>query len=785
MDSVSLFISKLFNYLLWLFRKFTILLRIIWLLFPAVLFFAFGVFAFWDISQGKDVLVSTLERKWPAGIVLLATIFWAMVNWYSGRILIYHRNDLYKGSALFANHVPRILGYLSFSVVWVGLTKVPEINDPTFHVGGNFWIWVLLTVSMYPLLGFLFSWFKRKYLNGEGNAKKMELVRKKVRSFNWIIGWTIIAVILLNFFNSWFPRFRGWILFFSIIFIQCGFQFLVAIRRAGMPYADGKDRPIMPLDYKTLDEWRRAESKNANTVINNVWHKILYNANIPLEEKWFFVTYNIISIISIVVYIMAVFSYDWAVGLGSLPTVLLAFGVLVGLFCIITFFSIISKINFHMVILILILLTGRFFPDPHYVVTKKTEGVNTVKYDERMALKDYFLKWVSQRRSEIEKDTAYPILFVLADGGASRSGYWTAETLGKLEDDTKGKFSNHLFCLSGASGGSVGNGTFMTLLRYKDSSANGKISFTAEAQRFLKSDFLSYTLAHMLGPDFVRPMFGRLNIEDRAAALEYAMEQGEDKDALLYQKLSKPFSTIIQRANDSITLPIICINVTRVQDGNPSVISNIKLDQQVFGKRVDVLTKVDSGYEIKLSTAMAMGARFPYISPAGKLGDSYFVDGGYFDNSGAGVVHEMIQELQRLIRDSLNADPKHYLGNLSFYVIHSQNGTGSPALNTIPPFKNDLAAPVLTLVGAFGTQTSVNDWRLIKYLKKIHTDREHSENIKDTGYYAIDLYAGLPPGTEFPMNWAISKYSINRMNEQLNNNNQLKELLTMLNARLK
>ena len=63
----------------------------------------------------------------------------------------------------------------------------------------------------------------------------------------------------------------------------------------------------------------------------------------------------------------------------------------------------------------------------------------------------------------------FPIFFVMANGGASRSGYWTASVLSKLEDETRGDFSKNLFCLSGASGGSIGNGTFFSLLRGKES----------------------------------------------------------------------------------------------------------------------------------------------------------------------------------------------------------------------------------------------------------------------------------------------------------------------------
>ena len=51
--------------------------------------------------------------------------------------------------------------------------------------------------------------------------------------------------------------------------------------------------------------------------------------------------------------------------------------------------------------------------------------------------------------------------------------------------------------------------------------------FQKDGQDFLKHDFLSYTLARMLGPDFFRPIlpFDLKNMSDRAGALEKSMER--------------------------------------------------------------------------------------------------------------------------------------------------------------------------------------------------------------------------------------------------------------------
>ncbi len=770
-------------------QVFTVFLRVIWLLFPAVLFFLAAWAAFWKLSQGRDVLISTLERTWVNGAVLMAILFWALVNWYSSRILIYRRNQLYKDNSTIAYHTPRLLGYFSFSLVWIGLLRLPELEEQHFTVHEKSWLdWVWLAVSLilYIVLTKVFENFKNNKLNivrdlkQDSQAvlkKKEEQEKKNFRRVYIQTGCVALFLIILNTISSFgfLLHAKSWILFISIILFQLSFLFIVVVRRGRLPVMDpSKTHFEMPLEFPSIEEWQQSEKEKGNVFTISIWERILYNSNIPQKEKWFLIAYNYIAAVSVIIYITAILSYRWSVLLGSFATVMLAFGVLTGIFCAITFFSVVFRVHFHVIIVLMILVFGKFFNEPHNVTLIKSKEVAV--FNTRPGLKEYFDNWVRQRKDSIEKGE-YSVYFTLADGGASRSGYWTAASLGKLEDTTGGKFSTHLFSLSGASGGSVGNGTFLALLKLKDIIKKDSLSFTGEANKYLKSDFLSYTLARMLGPDFVRPIFGGLPIGDRAAALEYALENGEDKSALLYRQFNNPFSDYIPSATNN--LPIICINVTRVQDGNPSVISNIKLDEPTFGKRVDILNTLPADKDMKLSTAVIMGARFPYISPAGRIGNSYYVDGGYFDNSGAGVVQEMIIELERIIKDTLAVNPNHYYKNLSFCVIHAQNGNGASVLNKIQPFMNDLAAPVLTLIGAYGTQTSVNDWRLIKYLEDIH------RNTKDTGYYPMNLYKDAAAGDEFPMNWAISNYYIKKMDAQLKKDGDVINVINMMNKKLK
>jgi hypothetical protein len=261
-------------------------------------------------------------------------------------------------------------------------------------------------------------------------------------------------------------------------------------------------------------------------------------------------------------------------------------------------------------------------------------------------------------------------------------------------------------------------------------------------------------------------------LNDRAGALENVMEKGPGDSTFLKNKFEEAFYSFVPDSNNR--LPVLCINTTRMQDGRPGVISNILIEDnnKTFGKRVDVLKLLSKDADMRLSTAVVMGARFPYVSPAGRIDQlssdsaaNYFVDGGYFDNSGAGVVQEIIIGLSEITKHWDASDPmgKALADKLRYYVIHITNSpSGIPRLEKVHPIKNDLLAPITTLAGSYGTQTDVNDSRLRTYLELTYGDGTH--------YQYANLYNNIHPDTlSFPMNWTISNYFQFKMEKQLHN----------------
>jgi len=230
----------------------------------------------------------------------------------------------------------------------------------------------------------------------------------------------------------------------------------------------------------------------------------------------------------------------------------------------------------------------------------------------------------------------------------------------------------------------------------------------------------------------------------------------------------------IMYATDKSFKPVIAINTTSMQDGAPGYISNIQLKNDLSGKRIDVIDQLGEKETMKLSTAVVLGARFPYFSPAGRINNQYFVDGGYFDNSGGGIVHEMILDLHGMIEDTLRLNPDHPFRQLRFHVIHISNqAEGKNRIKKIHPLVNDLAAPIKTIMGSYERQTDFNNIRLSKYLAELYKD--------ETTFHSINLYK-KGESDIFPMNWSISAQSLEKINQRLREHEDL-DSLTKLKMR--
>jgi hypothetical protein len=749
-------------------QQISTMLKVFWLYASNIILITVFALAFLNLSQGSDVLVKTSEntRWFPGVFVMLALFFWVYVTWYSSRIISYLETDLMNLSPGLLYHMPRLMGFYIYALFIIAFLNKPDLLQAKLN---GFVIFLLL-------IGYgIVYWQLNLWIRIGSVTYRKKYGTHKFSRLCSVVFWLNLAVIA----GFGIVRESNFSMIIGATLLQFMFIFLVVNRR------------------HIGDIWIAG---NILGIFENVLGRMFARAQgkIPGFEEFTFAIFNLISLIALFIYCLAIFWLPFSIQLGTLGVVLLALGFYTGLFNLIKMFSLMYRVKIAFFLLVPMFIGGLLF-ESHKVaiIPLKHES-----YTQRQDLKVYFYNWLQQHEAELNNDSLQmvPLIFAHADGGASRSGYWTASVLGKLDSTTDTRFSRHLFALSGASGGSVGNATFFSLLylrqfnkAYADSITRSGI--VQPARDFLKTDFLTYTLARMLGPDIFNSIYPF--VADRARALEYAMEQGAGNKVLLNGFFSLPFSHFVTTSNTSYPLPILCINTTRMQDGMPGVISNIQIDTAIFGRRLDVLSLLQPDEDMRLSTAVVMGARFPYISPAGcitrkeQVADGsihtaryYFVDGGYFDNSGAGVVHEMIMELNNLVHNDTLLQKRYgsKLAKLRFMVVHITNTPyAATTFKKAFPFSNDLAAPLLTLAGSYSSQTSVNNSRLEKYMQTLYYKDSVSLHYGlPKLYYEMNLYSNDSEET-YSMNWSISDATLKRMQNRLNNNYKLDSLINQIN----
>ena len=741
MDREKTLWERLWYAIRWMLRGISVFLSLLWVFLPGILLILLAGFLLTGLLQGKDVVLMVLEERWRGLFLTMGLVFWAGVTWYSSSLIAYNHDRLFKAFPMGLYHGPRLLGFLCFTVLILSFLLLPTVG-----VGGIAATFVMVAdVALYLPAHRFFERVRDRH-----SPEALQKVR------NAVIAGVLILSLACGLMN------RETVYLIGLPLLQFSLLFLVVVRSkvaAGEAEASSQRRQGEPGSRsERFLKWVLSDPNRSRD--RNVWDRIL------AEQAGIFRWCNVIALASLLPYFLSLCVLPFSRFMSPLPVLLLSLGVLVGFSNIVSLFSIKTRINFHFLYVLAVLVLG-FLAEPHHVRTMDVKTGTANEYRNRPSLAVFFGQWAEGRKAEIEGAQGfYPVFLVLADGGASRSGYWTAGVLARIEDSTKGRFSRHVLCLSGASGGSVGNVAFHASLRM-GAGKDGVKGHLERCRAWLSNDFLSYTLARLLGPDLFKPLFPFDAIYDRAAALEKSLEETKDGSGL-DREMEASFSASMAKG-----LPALMINATRMQDGRPAVASTLRMDSGVFGKRLDILGMMDSSKDVRLGTMTVLGARFPYLSPAGRLGDDYYVDGGYFDNSGAGAVHEMLIELKRIVDSTLSKDTSHFYRKLRFHIIHTRN---SPLVEDrarkVHPLVNDLLAPVKTLIGAYGTQTDVNNLRVVKYLQQI--------NGGESTYISFNLYR---PGERdrYPMSWSISGVNRDSMDARLEEHPGVRAFIGMMN----
>ena len=323
--------------------------------------------------------------------------------------------------------------------------------------------------------------------------------------------------------------------------------------------------------------------------------------------------------------------------------------------------------------------------------------------------KGAFFDWLKNRKdldhySSRDGQSPYPVFIIATAGGGMYAAAHAAIALSRLQDNCP-NFSQHIFAISGVSGGSLGAAIFAGLTHNNDKVKNGKFeechsgengALELKARDFLKRDLLAPVVAATLYSDFAQRFWPNPHpFLDRARILDRSFEQAWRQIASSENNdfFEIPFA---DHWNPTEATPALILNTTDVNNGLRVVISPVSLDDElvkwvntVGQRRARYSSLIDfytyAGWlnqdglskDIKLSTAVGLSSRFPWVLPAGfverrsPLGEMqieddqrrpnqqnsqqrYFiknrlhlVDGGYFENSGAETAMDVINQISR------------------------------------------------------------------------------------------------------------------------------------------
>lgn len=303
-------------------------------------------------------------------------------------------------------------------------------------------------------------------------------------------------------------------------------------------------------------------------------------------------------------------------------------------------------------ILTLVLLWAVFCSiwNDNHNIRVSSENAACSRPELEQALSDWHAN-IAQHYSDQPK---HPLFIVTAEGGGIRAAYWTAAVLGTIQDRDP-RFADHVFAISGVSGGSVGAAVFAALLA--QDAPQGE--YARRAEEMLGQDFLSPAIAAMLYPDFAQRFWPwPIQFLDRGHWMEESWERAwrdtASKHGQQNDQLAQPFCALWSEKTKRV--PALFLNATSVEHGNRVIVSNILIhrkDKEQFLNADDVIKKIGKAKDIRLSTAAHLSARFTYVSPAARFpaDNTHAVDGGYFENSGATTATDILRQITLLQND--------------------------------------------------------------------------------------------------------------------------------------
>ena len=179
------------------------------------------------------------------------------------------------------------------------------------------------------------------------------------------------------------------------------------------------------------------------------------------------------------------------------------------------------------------------------------------------------------------------------------------------------------------------------------------------------------------------------------------------------------------------------------------------------------------GADVRLSTAALLSARFPVVSPSGRLTDCgggdpiQVVDGGYLDNSGAWTVVDLWRRVRHAVKE-------HNTGTGTcivpvFLQIDNEYAVEDRAPHRRPPVESLVPLSVFTHIRQ-GNENNARQQAALIFDAPTFGAVARAEVSGVTVRRYAHVYPGAQPGTKAPLGWLLSDSAMNGLDKQLENN---------------
>jgi hypothetical protein len=724
----------------------------------SVLVFALPI---WVLDQGQDLLINSNSSDQGVflfvGVVLIA----AFLNWYLAKLFF---EKSYTGPVLPTTEpvlsdpvlqyaekkVSRFLGVSTIIVPAVAILnalRVIRIHARTDFLPPVIWLLGLLLLFFFlikkDLAGHCYSWMENKW----GRPKSSTIAF----SIMIILGLLIPGVIRIFIIRgeSYTPDSLVW-LFWQLVLLSVTFFIFVSVRSSIFPDSHWLGRKIG-------------------------WPILLSACLLAL----LFMLLNIFP--------LSILSIDC--NYLSLPVLLSGIVFYILLFTLLIRVSLWKKINFVLLIFVTGLIISITANNDYHAVRQTNRAYSPTP----LALDQYFKLWLLQRKDEIDHEPdSFPVFLVNTYGGGIRAAAFTNMVFSWLDSgmiatrkDHKG-FEHFVFSVSGASGGSVGAALQCAYrARYLDSNSR---SYALDSfQRFYQHDFLTPVLSNMLGGDVWASVTSFHLWKDRSEIQEDLWEGFGRKELRL--QLDQEFNALWDTSQNNrarFEVPLLFSNTLNVDDGLKGICAPVTLENADFPatifirSRIDALNaerikRKDSPQSLSLMTGAFLSARFPFISPSGKMGAGYhFMDGGGKDNSGASTSEAIFVALARLAcRERAIPEDSVFSRLMKKLRFHFVSITNSPYYN---PDTRQLVSnrfePVSPLVGIvnsgiYGNAQAADNTLQFRYSPdstQFQGVRSDYCSIWITGTSIKDSKGSLYSPI-LPLGWQISDPSLQRLRQ--------------------